>query len=89
MQINCPLCGPRDIREFTYKGHATYLSRPEGQEWSEAWDDYLHNRENLAGEIEELWQHTQGCGAWLIVTRNTVTHEITDVRLAREARHAG
>ncbi len=89
MQINCPLCGPRDIREFTIKGHATYLDRPDPEAGPEVWNDYLHNRENPAGVTKELWQHTSGCGAWLVVTRNTITHEILDVQLAREARHAG
>ena len=89
MMINCPLCGPRDIREFTIKGHATYLDRPDPEVWNDAWDEYLHNRENPAGVTQELWQHTGGCGAWLVVTRNTITHEILDVQLAKEARHAG
>ena len=88
MMINCPLCGPRDIREFTIKGHVTYLDRPAPDAGDAAWNDYLHNRENPAGVTQELWQHTGGCGAWLIVTRNTITHEILDVQLAKEARHA-
>jgi sarcosine oxidase delta subunit len=29
MQITCPLCGERDIREFSIKGDETYLHRPE------------------------------------------------------------
>jgi heterotetrameric sarcosine oxidase delta subunit len=89
MLINCPLCGPRDIREFTIKGDASYLNRPEPEAGSEAWDDYLHNRDNIAGVVRELWQHTGGCGAWLVVTRNTMTHEVLEVQLAREVCHAG
>jgi heterotetrameric sarcosine oxidase delta subunit len=60
---------------------ARELSRPPGPEadWSEAWDDYLHNRDNPAGDVRELWQHTGGCGAWLVVTRDTVTHEVLEV----------
>ena len=84
MIINCPLCGPRDVREFTYKGHVSYMDRPNETSWSNAWDDYLHLRENPAGLTQELWYHGQGCGAWLVVTRNTITHEIKDVRLATE-----
>ncbi|MCU4653188.1 sarcosine oxidase subunit delta [Roseibacterium sp. SDUM158016] len=90
MQIDCPFCGARDIREFTYLGHETYIHRPADEAWSDAWNDYLHNRENPAGMTRDLWFHGSGCGAWLVVTRNTVTHEITGVELAREAsRHAG
>ena len=47
--------------------------------------DHVHLRENAAGVLRELWQHTMGCGAWLVVTRNTITHEILDVVLAEEA----
>jgi sarcosine oxidase subunit delta len=88
MQIDCPLCGARDIREFSYRGHETYLHRPTDEDWSEAWDDYLHNRENPAGITRDLWHHGAGCGAWLLVTRNTVTHGISAVALAREVVHA-
>ena len=78
----------RDLREFSVRG--TALPEPEGAEWSDAWDDYLHNRDNPAGESRELWYHGQGCGAWLVVTRDTVTHEITEVELARDvARREG
>ena len=83
MKINCPLCGPRDIREFTYRGAAVLLDRPDPDAGPDVWDDYLHNRENPAGPTKELWQHTMGCGAWLVVTRDTATHEILDVQLAK------
>ena len=89
MQIDCPLCGARDIREFTYKGHETYLYRPAPDAGPEAWNDYVHNRENPAGRTRDLWFHGAGCGAWLLVTRNTVTHEIEGAALAREVRDAG
>jgi hypothetical protein len=49
MQITCPLCGPRDIREFTHQGRRDLPSPPGPEAGSEAWDDYLHNRENPAG----------------------------------------
>ena len=85
MRLNCPICGPRDLREFTYMGDATYLDRPAPGAGIDAWDRYLHLRDNPAGVTRELWQHTAGCGAWLVVERNTVTHEILSVALAREA----
>ncbi|MEM9754835.1 MAG: sarcosine oxidase subunit delta [Pseudomonadota bacterium] len=86
MLIPCPLCGLRDAREFTPKGHARFLTRPEG-DWSETWHDYLHLRDNPAGETEELWYHG-ACGTWLIVSRNTVTHTVNSARLAWEGRDA-
>ncbi|MEM1236814.1 MAG: sarcosine oxidase subunit delta [Pseudomonadota bacterium] len=88
MKIPCPICGERDVREFSYLGHASILNRPDPDASDVVWDDYLHNRENAAGVVEELWYHEAGCGAYIIVTRNTVTHEILDSRLAREVRHA-
>jgi sarcosine oxidase subunit delta len=83
MRLDCPVCGARDRREFYYQGAA--LARPEGEEWGPDWDDYLHNRENPAGITRDLWQHEQGCGAWLIVTRDTVSHAVLRCDLAAEA----
>jgi len=80
MRLTCPLCGERDRREFHYMGAA--LDRPGDDAPDEAWHAYVHLRDNPAGETRDLWQHEAGCGAWLVVTRNTVTHEITDVTLA-------
>lgn len=84
MRIDCPLCGARDRREFYYKGAA--LNRPLPDAGEAAWDDYVHLRENPAGQTRDLWHHEAGCGAWLVVTRNTVTHAISDVALAKEAK---
>ncbi len=89
MRITCPICGERDIREFTYQGDAVMLNRPDPDADAAVWDDYLHLRDNPAGVTRELWHHTAGCGAWLVVTRNTVTHEVLDVQLATEMQDAG
>ena len=80
MRIPCPLCGARDIREFTYKGAA--LVRPDPEAGAAAWDDYVHLRDNPAGATRELWYHEMGCGAWLVVTRDTVTHAVQAAALA-------
>ena len=42
-------------------------------------------RDNPAGTHRELWYHEMGDRSWLIVTRDTVSHEILKVELA--ARH--
>jgi heterotetrameric sarcosine oxidase delta subunit len=81
MRINCPLCGDRDRREFTYYGGSVYADRPAEGAAPEAWDDYLHLRDNPAGETTDLWYHELGCSAWIEVTRNTVTHAISGTRL--------
>ena len=86
MRIPCPLCGSRDSREFTPKGAAIFASRPEDESWSPAWHDHLHLRDNPAGRARELWFHGGGCGAWLIVERDTVSHAVFETRLAAEER---
>ena len=82
MRIKCPLCGERDRREFYYKGAAVALKRPDPDAGLAVWDEYLHLRDNPAGETHELWYHELGCSAWLVVTRNTVTHEMLGAELA-------
>ena len=82
MRIPCPLCGPRDRREFAYQGAAVMLDRPAPDAGDAAWDDYLHNRANPCGETRDLWFHEAGCGAWLVVTRDTATHQVTGAELA-------
>ncbi|MDR7123982.1 sarcosine oxidase subunit delta [Pseudotabrizicola sp. 4114] len=89
MRLTCPLCGPRDRREFYYYGAAEYLNRPAPDAAPEAWDDHLHNRDNPAGVTQDLWYHEQGCCSWLKVTRNTVTHEILAVESVAGAGTAG
>ena len=47
--------------------------------------DYVYLRDNPRGRYEEFWHHTSGCRRWLVVTRDTATHEIEasrDVALA-------
>lgn len=88
MRVTCPICGERDRREFYYMGDAVALQRPAPEAGAHAWDDYVHNRDNPAGETRDLWQHEAGCGAWLVVRRNTLTHEIYEVTLATEAKQA-
>ena len=84
MRIDCPCCGPRDHGEFSYLGDATVV-RPDGMNASsEAMVDYVYVRANPAGPHRELWYHVAGCRSWLVVGRDTVTHDIRDVALARD-----
>ena len=86
MIINHPLLGPRDAAEFTYLGDASLIGRPDWQaeDAIDQFHDYQYLRDNPAGEHQELWYHEQGDRSWLVVTRNTLTHEITNVELARD-----
>ena len=81
MRIPCPVCGERDRREFYYVGDAKIVKRPSPDASDEIWNDYLHNRENPAGVTRDLWYHESGCNSWLVVTRNTVTHEVETAEL--------
>jgi heterotetrameric sarcosine oxidase delta subunit len=85
MIINHPLLGPRDAAEFVYLGDASLMARPDWQAENAAdlFYEYLYLRDNPAGLHRELWYHEQGDRSWLVVTRNTATHEITEVSLAR------
>lgn len=81
MRIMCPLCGPRDRREFHYYGAADYLARPTEGAGPDAWDGYLHLRDNPAGVTKDLWYHELGCSAWIEVTRDTASHAVHSARL--------
>ncbi len=90
MIINHPLLGPRDAAEFVYLGDAALMNRPDASasDAQEAFHDYLYLRTNPAGEMRELWYHEQGDRSWLVVTRNTLTHEITAVEMASDVARA-
>lgn len=90
MIIPHPLLGPRDAAEFVYLGDAALIDRPDWQaeDAIERFHDYGYLRDNPAGLHKELWFHEQGDRSWLVVTRDTVTHEITDVELARDVARA-
>ena len=87
MRIFCPICGERDLSEFTYEGDATVVRPDHAEIEADPWLAYIFDRENPRGLHQEYWQHTGGCRAWLKVTRNTFTHEILRVELV--GAHAG
>ncbi|MFN3823393.1 MAG: sarcosine oxidase subunit delta [Pseudorhodobacter sp.] len=84
MLIPHPILGPRDAQEFTCLGDAALLNRPDGMIDPGAFNDYVYLRDNPAGVHRELWFHEQGDRSWLVVTRNTLTHEILGAELARD-----
>jgi sarcosine oxidase subunit delta len=90
MIINHPILGPRDAAEFYVMGDASLINRPDYEDGMEAMYDYLYLRDNPAGEHRELWYHEQGDRSWLVVTRDTLTHEVMKGELARDvAKTAG
>ena len=85
MRITCPNCGERGLDEFVYLGDAG-PARPEATapDAADAFYDYGYLRVNSAGPQSELWFHASGCHAWVVVERDTRTHAIGSVRLARD-----
>ncbi|MEL7048687.1 MAG: sarcosine oxidase subunit delta [Pseudomonadota bacterium] len=90
MRITCPYCGDRDVREFHYRG-AEGFARPDPDDatTTDAFPDYVYLRDNPAGVIDEHWVHHAGCRSWLVVTRDTRTHQIETVRFAGRQKQQG
>jgi sarcosine oxidase subunit delta len=85
MLIKCPHCGTRPVEEFTFLGDAK-PRRPISNDPStmEQWFDYVYLRDNPKGRFEEYVHHSGGCRSWLVVTRDTATHEIFATVTARD-----
>lgn len=49
----------------------------------ELWFDYAYLRNNPKGRFDEYAHHSGGCRSWLVVTRDTQTHEVFAVVTAR------
>ena len=85
MLIPCPHCGTRPVEEFTFLGDAS-VTRPTSNDPAamEQWYDYVYLRANPRGRFAEFAHHSGGCRAWLVVTRNTETHEVYGAVTARD-----
>ncbi len=71
--IHCPHCGKRPREEFTVRGAA--LSRPAPDAPDDVWFEHIYLRDNPMGPHTEFWHHLAGCRRWLVVTRDTLTHQ--------------
>jgi heterotetrameric sarcosine oxidase delta subunit len=78
MQLTCPHCGPRAQAEFVYERTVDSVvpldAAPEDAMTT------LFTRTNPRGVDDEIWRHTFGCRAWMVITRHRVTNDITHVR---------
>lgn len=81
IRIPCPFCGLRDHAEFSYGGDGS-ITYPPLDAPAEDWHEAVFQRENIRGVQTETWQHASGCRMWLLVERDTMTHEIHSVRPA-------
>ena len=77
MLIPCPHCGPRPVEEFTFLGDAS-VQRPTSNDPAtmEQWFDYVYLRDNPKGRFDEFAHHAGGCRSWLVISRDTATHEV-------------
>ena len=85
MLIKCPHCGIRPVEEFTFLGDAS-VTRPASNDPAtmEQWYDYVYLRDNAKGRIAEYAHHSGGCRSWLVVSRDTQTHDVFDTVTARD-----
>ena len=81
LRIKCPWCGVRNEDEFSYGGDAT-VERPADDASQDDWYDYVYTRDNPAGRHREYWHHANGCRAWIVLERDTLTHEIFSIEPA-------
>lgn len=95
MLIPCPCCGLRPEAEFTIRGEAgplrpALIPQPETlepsavQEATRAMNHYVHARANPTGQRHEYWYHGAACRRWLVIHRNTTTHQIYGATLAKD-----
>jgi len=78
MQIDCPHCGKRAQGEFIYERTVDSVVALDAS--PEEAMTALFTRANPRGLDEEIWRHTFGCRAWLVLTRHRVSHVIEAVR---------
>lgn len=78
MQIICPHCGPRAQAEFSYERTVDSVVLPDDAP-TDAMRS-LFTRTNPRGLDEEIWRHTFGCRAWMVITRHRATNDISAVR---------
>jgi len=76
--ITCPHCGTRPKEEFSIRGAAA-PRRPSAGDRDEVWYAYVYVRDNPKGRTQEYWHHAAGCRRFLVVERDTLTHEVFGV----------
>ena len=84
MRIPCPFCGDRDVHEFSVRGEVgPQRPEPAAADAADQFFNYLYPKNNPAGANREHWYHASGCRQWLTVERDTRTHAVLGVTLAR------
>ena len=78
MEFHCPHCGPRAQSEFVFERTLDSVVALDAE--PESAMAALFTRGNPRDFDDEIWRHTFGCRAWLVITRHRVTNEISAVR---------
>ena len=87
-RLTCPVCGQRDVYEFTYggpergprptepaaEGEASAEERARAAEAHFRWSQFRMNR---LEPREEWWYHGAGCGVWFSTWRDPATNRET------------
>jgi sarcosine oxidase subunit delta len=76
--ICCPHCGNRAQAEFVYERTADSVVPLDAEPALAV--QRLFARTNPRGADEEIWRHTYGCGGWLLMRRDRVSHAIEWIR---------
>ncbi len=73
-RLTCPVCGKRDVYEFTFGGEERGPRPP--QEGLSAEDHFYWSQFRLIAPAprEEWWYHGQGCRVWFKTIRDPVTN---------------
>ena len=79
--IPCPHCGPRNEDEFVCWSEVVPRPADPAALSDAEWTDYVYNHANPKGWVREQWRHERGCRRWIIVERNTLTHEVAGAEI--------
>jgi heterotetrameric sarcosine oxidase delta subunit len=75
--IPCPHCGLRNEDEFVCWSEAEPRRPAHPATLSDKqWAEYVYLHDNAKGWVRERWMHIKGCRRWIVIERNTITHEI-------------
>ena len=79
-RLGCPVCGKRDIHEFTFGGQERG-PRPDQEALSaEQHFRWTQFRRIPRAPQEEWWYHGQGCGVWFRTRRDPETNREVEER---------
>ena len=71
----------RDQSEFTYGREVAPVPALDAN--AAEWQRFIFERDNPCGAHAEWWHHNNGCRQWLDIVRDTMTHEVLQIKVAR------